>query len=166
MDHRPALAGLLLLAAASPATAIELPLPIVAATCAPSLASGGAKLDNRGSLHHSGTTTGTVTANCAFDPGLVSGHSRHEIALTYRDSTGMGHGAAARASVIQVDLTTRVRTTIATVSSDDLPFTGTVTGRKPFFFEFNYAFNLYYIELSVSRGSGSQKVEAYLTGIN
>jgi hypothetical protein len=151
---------------AMPAMAVDLPLPIVLSTCtAAAPASGPAVLDNRGAVRLAGATTGTVRVNCPIDPGKVVGHNRHEIAVTYRDSTGLAAGAEVAASVIEVNTFTGQIRTVATFTSNDRASKSLTTGIKTFLYDFNYAFNFYYLEVSVSRGAAAQIAAAYLAGV-
>lgn len=153
------------LVSALPAQAAESPLTIVVATCAPVSSVFKNDLDNRGAMRHAGNALGTVRVNCPIEMTKVAGHSIHQIALTYRDTDGLSDSTAVKASVIEISLIDGTQKTIATLDSSDRASTSITTGTKSFIYTFNQTFNYYYLEISATRATSSQKAIAYLADI-
>jgi hypothetical protein len=153
------------LAAAQPARAADSPLTIIVATCAPVSSVFKNDLDNRGAMRHAGSALGTVRVNCPIEATKVAGHSTHQIALTYRDSDGLSDATAVKAAVIEVSLVDGTQKIIATLDSSDRASTGITTGTKSFIYTFNQTFNYYYLEISATRATSSQKAIAYVADI-
>ncbi len=153
------------LISALPTRAADSPLTIIVATCTPVSSVFRNDLDNRGAMRHAGNALGTVRVNCPIEAAKVTGHSIHQIALTYRDTDGLSDSTAVKASVIEVSLVDGTQKIIATLDSSDRASTGITTGTKSFIYTFNQTFNYYYLEISAIRASSSQKAIAYMADI-